>query len=273
MYQEFGNGLRALLLSVLGLICCVPAQAADAVPAKPAVVLFGENIYPKDLAAPTNSQPPADDPAGMERAQGERLRARVWKAVFEDYARRRNIAPTEAEIAAHIEGHARLKARSDAERIQQRAALAEELKLPTLTEQRRQAARQHLDTLDRLAEFDKKRAQEPRDPAHRKMQHQAERRVAEVWVRQWKLNQALYREFGGRIIFQQAGWEPIDAYRKLLEQCEANRTLVIHDPASRTAVYRYFEHRFVYADEKKARFYFEKPYWERTPEEMKAAGF
>ena len=31
--------------------------------------------------------------------------------------------------------------------------------------------------------------------------------------------------------------------------------------------------RFIYADEAKARFYFEKPYWERTPEQMKAAGF
>jgi len=29
----------------------------------------------------------------------------------------------------------------------------------------------------------------------------------------------------------------------------------------------------VYADEKKAQFYFERPYWERTQEEMKAAGF
>ena len=263
---------QMLLLSVLGFIGCAPAQAADPVPAKPVVVLFGESIYSKDLVAPANSQPPAD-PAGVERAQGERLRARVWKAVFEDYARRRNIAPTEAEIASHIEGHARLKARSDTERVQQRAALVEELKSPTLTEPRRQAARQHLDTLDRLAEFEAKRAQELRDPAQRQMQQQAERRVAEVWVRQWKLNQALYREFGGRIIFQQAGWEPIDAYRKLLEQCEANKTLAILDPAARTTVYRYFEHPFVYADEAKARFYFEKPYWERTPEEMKAAGF
>ena len=39
------------------------------------------------------------------------------------------------------------------------------------------------------------------------------------------------------------------------------------------AVYGYFRHRFVYADEQKAKFYFEKPYWERTQEEMRAAGF
>jgi len=130
-----------------------------------------------------------------------------------------------------------------------------------------------LRALNQLAEFDAKRAQELRDPAQRKMQQDAERRVAEYWVRAWKLNQALYREFGGRIIFQQAGWEPIDAYRKLLDQYAAKKAFVVHDPALRAAVYSYFEHKFVYADEAKARFYFEKPYWERTPEEMKAAGF
>jgi hypothetical protein len=46
----------------------------------------------------------------------------------------------------------------------------------------------------------------------------------------------------------------------------------VHDPPLREAVYSCFKHIFVYADEQKARFYFEKPYWERTPEEMKAAG-
>ena len=105
------------------------------------------------------------------------------------------------------------------------------------------------------------------------MQQVVERQVAEHWVRAWKLNQALYHEFGGRIIFQQAGWEPIDAYRKLLDQYAANKAFVVYDPALRTAVYSYFGHKFVYADETKARFYFEKPWWERTHAEMRAAGF
>lgn len=75
------------------------------------------------------------------------------------------------------------------------------------------------------------------------------------------------------MVFQQAGWEPIDAYRKLLNQYEASKSLAFADEKWRAATYRYFEHRFVYADEAKARFYFEKPYWERTQQEMKAADF
>jgi hypothetical protein len=48
---------------------------------------------------------------------------------------------------------------------------------------------------------------------------------------------------------------------------------VVNDPALHEAVYSYFKLKFIYADEKMAKFYFEKPYWERTQAELKAAGF
>lgn len=264
--------LRLLLTCVIGFILMLPAQAAEVAGDQPLAVIFGEKVYSKDLVASISSAP-AKDPVAEQRARGEAMRGRVWKAVFEDYTRRRHIVPSEAEIASQVEGHQRMKKHMEAERVQQRASLVAELKLPSLSETRRQAAQQHLDTLDKLAAFNTQREQELRDPERRKMSEASERMVAEHWVRAWKLNQTLYREFGGRIIFQQAGWEPIDAYRKLLDQYASKQAFVIHDPALRAAVYSYFEHKFVYAEEAKARFYFEKPYWERTPEEMKAAGF
>jgi hypothetical protein len=82
--------------------------------------------------------------------------------------------------------------------------------------------------------------------------------VAVVWVKQWKVNQSLYRKFGGRIIFQQAGWEPIDAYRRLLEQYETQKSFVVHDAALHAAVYSYFQLKFTYADEKMAKFFGKK---------------
>lgn len=264
-----------LLIFSIGFLFSAHAHSGDG--GQPVAEIFGQKLYAADLMAPGAIAP---DTAGTERTRGPRLdtigkalRARVWQAVFDDYARTRALAPTEAEIVSQIEGQRRMKARSDAERARQREALVVELKSPSVSEKRRKQARQHLDLLIKLAEFDAKREAELRDPAMHKIQLESERRVAEHWVRQWKLNQVLYREFGGRIIFQQAGWEPIDAYRKLLDRYAAKKAFVVHDPELRTAVYSYFEHKFVYADDAKARFYFEKPYWERTPEEMKAAGF
>lgn len=274
--QAYSLPAHLLLLYVFCCIFLLSVPVTAATGDQPFAIVLGEKLYAKDLMPPNSAKPDskaATDPNTEQRLRGEVLRARVWKAVFEDYARQRDIAPTEAEITSQIEGRERMKQRTDAERARQRAALIDELKSPSLPDSRRKAAQQHLDALNQLMEFDAKRTQEQRDPAQKKLQQDAERHVAEHWVRVWKLNQALYREYGGRIIFQQAGWEPIDAYRKLLDQYATKKAFVIHDPALRAAVYSYFDHKFVYADETKARFYFEKPYWERTPEEMKAAGF
>lgn len=264
------NRLRVLAGALL-LGTAVQAGATDA---PPVAEILGKSVTLADLDAgvPANLPKPvtADDRLKFRK---ERLRGLVWSAVFDDYARQRRLEPTAAEIESHIRSNARLRAQLRAEREQQRAALVEELKSPALAEARRQQAQQHLDTLNRIREHDARLEAERRDPAHEKMWRESERQVAAHWVRGWKLNQALYREFGGRIIFQQAGWEPIDAYRKLLDQYAAKKAFTVHDPALRDAVYAYFQHRFVYADEAKARFYFEKPWWERTAAEMKAAGF
>ena len=47
-----------------------------------------------------------------------------------------------------------------------------------------------------------------------------ETRSAMSFVRSWKINQALYRKYGGRVAFQQAGAEPVDAYRDFLKEQE-----------------------------------------------------
>jgi hypothetical protein len=263
--------LRQWWFVVVSLVVSMPLLAASDAEGKPVAVLFGQNLYAKDLAPPGGAKQ-NPDAASAERARGEMLRGRVWAAVFADYARERAIAPTEGEITSNVESQRRMMAQITTENNAKRAALIKELESPGLTEARRKAAQEYLDVLNRSAEFDAKRAQELSDPARQAMQQRSERLVAGQWVQAWKLNQTLYREFGGRIIFQQAGWEPIDAYRKLLDQYAAKKAFVIHDPALRAAVYSYFEHKFVYADEAKAKFYFEKPWWERTKEEMKAAG-
>jgi hypothetical protein len=45
--------------------------------------------------------------------------------------------------------------------------------------------------------------------------------IADAFIRQWKINAALHEQYGGRIIFQQGGPEPLDAYRRFLEERQA----------------------------------------------------
>jgi hypothetical protein len=88
-------------------------------------------------------------------------------------------------------------------------------------------------------------------------------------IRQWKINKALYEQYGGRIIQQQFGPEPIDAYRKFLRQREADGAFAIRDQALERSFWRYFTddsmHDFMTAggaDEAQA---FTTPPWEAQP--------
>jgi len=45
--------------------------------------------------------------------------------------------------------------------------------------------------------------------------------IADAFIRQWKINAALHEQYGGRIIFQQGGPEPLDAYHRFLEERQA----------------------------------------------------
>jgi heat shock protein HslJ len=46
------------------------------------------------------------------------------------------------------------------------------------------------------------------------------RQMARSIIEHWKLGQALYRQYGGRIVYQQLGPEPLDAYRDFLKEQE-----------------------------------------------------
>ena len=274
-------------LCCLSCILCIhalwyvpsPVAAAETSLRTPVAEVFGRVVHEADLVPPQADAEqkaqlsPAEHKAWYERAREEALRNRVWSAVFGDYAQQRKIGATQAEIDSQIRSQKKFMSEDKVRREKQREELTAELKSPRLTEAQRKQKQQYLDTLNSLRDHDARMEQERKDPAREKMWQDSEQKVAAMWVKQWKVNQALYREFGGRIIFQQAGWEPIDAYRQLLDQYRANRKFVVHDPALHEAVYGYFKHTFVYADEKKAKFYFEMPYWERTQEEMRAAGF
>lgn len=268
-----------LLLIIFSLFFTPSLWAAEPAVRKPVAEILGKAVYEEDLvpskadAEQKAKLSPADYRDWHERTRQGALRGRVWSAVFSDYAEKRKIEPTSDEIDSQISQQKKFMAEDRIRREKQREELAVELKSPGLPEVRRKQAQQHLDTLNSLREHDNRMEQERNDPGKAKMWQDSEQRVSRQWVKQWKVNQALYREFGGRLIFQQAGWEPIDAYRALLDQYQANKGFVVHDRSLQDAVYGYFQHKFVYADEKKAKFYFEKPYWERTQEEMKAAGF
>ena len=64
--------------------------------------------------------------------------------------------------------------------------------------------------------------------------------IATAFIRQWKINRALYQQYGGRIVFQQGGPEPLDAYRKFLDESAARGDFRITNPDLDAGFWRYY---------------------------------
>lgn len=90
--------------------------------------------------------------------------------------------------------------------------------------------------------------------------------LAKSIIRQWKINKSLHDAYGGRIIYQQFGPEPLDAYRTYLRDLETAGNLLIRDEEVAAQFWEYFtddaKHDFMpkgSEDEKRA---FSIPPWE-----------
>lgn len=64
--------------------------------------------------------------------------------------------------------------------------------------------------------------------------------IAAAFIRQWKINRALYQQYGGRIVFQQGGPEPLDAYHKFLDESAARGDFRITNPDLDAGFWRYY---------------------------------
>lgn len=94
------------------------------------------------------------------------------------------------------------------------------------------------------------------------------RRIAASMILRWKINRALFERYGGRIIFQQFGPEPIDAYRSWLREREAAGDVALCDAELEAYFWRYFEddsmHSFFEDGSDEAARAFSVPPWERS---------
>jgi hypothetical protein len=80
----------------------------------------------------------------------------------------------------------------------------------------------------------------------------------------WKLQRHFYDRFGGgRVLWQQAGLEAFDAYRRWLESEEQKGNFKITDPKLRQSFYRYWKlsHDFMITDPEEIRRGFLEPDW------------
>jgi uncharacterized protein YdiU (UPF0061 family) len=197
----------------------------------------------------------------------EEVRYVVLGRLTDRYAADMGITVTQAEKDAYVRNVRAALATDRARYERQRDELRRKLALPGLGEAERKSLSAELDSANQAIEA-------LRQPAEESAEDKAARQeIAAAFIRQWKINQALYRQYEGRIIFQQGGPEPLDAYRRLLIEREARGDFAILSPAIETAFWRYYLTDSIHSfyrpgspEEAKA---FTSPPWASKPERTK----
>ena len=232
---EPDDGRRRMLLGgvaigiVLGSGCAAPERGAPA-PAAPAA------------SGPSSWGDPRAPVAGrvlgtvVHTRDAEELRYVALRALSDRFAAEQRIEVSADEVEAYAR-HVRAalaadlasaRARRDelAARVSATPSGAERERLQAELEQ----ARRSVAALEDIG------VGAPPDPADAK----ARAEIAAAFVRQWKIDGALWRRYGGRVGYQQGGPEPLDAHRALLEQARASGDLMIADLALDAAFWRYY---------------------------------
>lgn len=191
----------------------------------------------------------------------DQLSSLVFGALLDQYAKDHKIEPMEAEIDVFLRKQEEMSERSRIESGKEKARLIEELKSPALTEEQREKKKSELEMTESILKTQQETAEGAK--AMEVQLRPIMRKMAAQQVRMWKINQSLFRKYGGRVIFQQAGVEPLDAYRDFLKAEEKKGTFRIIDKVAEASFWKYFTddtmHTFYKKDDGPK--LMEKPFW------------
>ena len=217
------------------------------------------------FAAHSQSRDPADVIAvvlkheiTVEEASGSGIAALINGSLLEKFSEDNGIRPTEEELVAFaarmLETQRRSLSRFEGDRAKLEQAL-EGTRSGTLSAEERKEIQGRLESvvaiIDSLSE------------SQRYADMDVVRPVAMRWVKSWKVNKTLYEKYGGRVIWQQAGFEPLDAQRQFLEEQQASGAFTIFDQDYEDEFWHYWRteriHKFV--PEGKERELINTPWW------------
>lgn len=172
----------------------------------------------------------------LQTRDAQELQSLIMQKLFDHYAQERGLAVSPAEIAAYQAEKQRFMDEDRRRREARRTELTEQLQTKTLSGEQRNALAKELEALDSLAGMETNASAEE----SAEVRAYAEQ-IARAFILRRKINRALYQQYGGRVIFQQLGPEPLDAYRTFLQEQAALENFRIFDEELEKEFWRYFK--------------------------------
>lgn len=190
------------------------------------------------------ADPGATPPVAMARVLGRdipaeekaQLTVRILIPLLDQFARENGIQASEAEIDAYSQWLDRIQKQLETRQEERRKKLESELTAGNLSEADRQQKEAQVAQLKKNEEAFDKEARKGQEEAIR----QALRKMAQSQVRRWMIFKALHDRYGGRVAFQQAGPEPVEALRDFLKEKKEAGAFQIQDPEEAARFWRYF---------------------------------
>lgn len=168
----------------------------------------------------------------------DRLNGLIFGTLLEQYAKENKIEPTDAELDAFVLKTEEMRRQQQVKFEKDREKLAMELKSTALAEKERKEKTSQLHMIESILKTTKET--EDRTKGMEDQMRTMKRNMAQHFVKTWKINKSLYEKYGGRIIFQQAGPEPLDAYRSLLKEQEKKGAFQILNKDYEASFWKYF---------------------------------
>ncbi|MEN8207065.1 MAG: hypothetical protein ABFS24_13790 [Pseudomonadota bacterium] len=162
-----------------------------------------------------------------------------------NYARQNGLEATDGEIKQFIARKKEMETRTRKEAEARRDGIQKQLQSGGVSEDDRkklEGEQKFLDDMLGRAQEADKQGSDPKRAA-------AETQMARANIGQWKVNKALYKKYGGRVAYQQAGAVPLDAYYKFFKDAQKAGDLKILNKELESELWSF------YTDDSKHRFY------------------
>jgi hypothetical protein len=173
----------------------------------------------------------------------EQLMKRIWTPLYDEFAKIHDTTPAEVELEDFAERTRAAEEKRHRDLVAEKERLTQELvelkhKANTMNLPAEEYDAIEAQMLALAAQYERL---EKRDSLTRPLMDEKQMDFFARWyVSNWKKQRALYKKYGGRVIWQQVGPEAIDAMRDLLKQREREGCFTISDPDLHDRFWEYF---------------------------------
>lgn len=190
----------------------------------------------------------------------------ILSHLFQKYMKDNSIAPTEEEFDVFIKNSEKRENQTKNEREQERKEILKQLDNKNISKSEKDKFLSDLQMLNSLLkpnpELDNWRLENP------DMAMANQKKVARSFILKWKVHKSLFDKYGGRVIFQQAGPEPIDAYRMFLEEEKKRGNFTFIDKSLEDSFWNYFKNDKIHTfySEEEGKKLINDPWWSKSSE-------